>query len=126
MLVSTRGFELHQAGKGSYSHDLEGAVGCVEELELLDGTLGHRVEGGATPAPLHQADGLGCGTQSVEKVEVLDQRSLGWMRSVYGLRGHSWVLSFCEHRHFNCDTCRPRTHVHAHTEYQIIRVRRRC
>ena len=77
MLVSTRGFELHQAGKGSYSHDLEGAVGCVEVLELLDGTLGHRVEGGATPAPLHQADGLGCGTQSVEKVEVLDQRSLG-------------------------------------------------
>lgn len=42
----------------SNSHDLEGTVGCVEELELFDGTLGHRVQGGSTPATLHQADGL--------------------------------------------------------------------
>lgn len=44
-------------------HDLEGAVGRVEELELLDRSLGNRVEGGATPAALHQADGLRCKTQ---------------------------------------------------------------
>lgn len=44
-------------------HDLEGAVGCVEELELLDRALGNRVEGGATPAALHQADGLRCKTK---------------------------------------------------------------
>lgn len=43
-----------------YSHDLEGAVGCVEELELFDGALRNCVEGGTTPAPLHQADGLCC------------------------------------------------------------------
>lgn len=47
-------------------HDLEGAVGCVEELELLDRALGNRVEGGATPAALHQADGLRCKTQGQE------------------------------------------------------------
>lgn len=41
-------------------HDLEGAVGCVEELELLDGALRDGVESGPTPAPLHQADGLRC------------------------------------------------------------------
>lgn len=43
-----------------YLHDLEGAVGCVEELELFDGPLRNRVEGGPTPAPLYQADGLCC------------------------------------------------------------------
>lgn len=43
-----------------YSHDLEGAVGRVEELELFDGALRDCVEGGTTPAPLHQADGLCC------------------------------------------------------------------
>lgn len=41
-------------------HDLEGAVGRVEELELFDGALRNRVEGGATPAPLYQTDGLCC------------------------------------------------------------------
>lgn len=52
-------------------HDLEGAVGCVEELELFDGALRNRVEGGTTPAPLHQTDGLCCrhtrkmGTQQI-------------------------------------------------------------
>lgn len=43
-----------------YLHDLEGAVGCVEELELLDGALRDSVEGGPTPAPLHQANWLCC------------------------------------------------------------------
>lgn len=43
-----------------YLHDLEGTVGCVEELELFDGPLRNRVEGGTTPAPLHQTDGLCC------------------------------------------------------------------
>ena len=43
-----------------YLHDLEGAVGRVEELELFDGALGNRVEGGTTPTPLHQTDGLCC------------------------------------------------------------------
>lgn len=43
-----------------YLHDLEGAVGCVEELELLDGALRDGVESGPTPAPLHQANGLCC------------------------------------------------------------------
>lgn len=42
------------------SHDLEGAVWCVQELELLDGALRDGVERGATPAPLDQTDGLGC------------------------------------------------------------------
>lgn len=41
-------------------HDLERTVGRVQELEFFDGTLGNRVESGTTPAPLHQADGLGC------------------------------------------------------------------
>ena len=41
-------------------HDLEGAVGGVEELELSDGALRNRAEGGATPAPLDQTDGLCC------------------------------------------------------------------
>ena len=57
---------------------MEGAVGGVEELELLDGALRHRVEGGATPAPLHQADGLGCGHKARKKVEVLHRRCSGW------------------------------------------------
>lgn len=43
-----------------YLHDLEWAVGCVEELELLDGALRDGVEGGPTPAPLHQANWLRC------------------------------------------------------------------
>lgn len=43
-----------------YLHDLEGAVGCVEELELFDGPLRNRVEGGTTPASLYQTDGLCC------------------------------------------------------------------
>lgn len=43
-----------------YSHDLERAVGCVEKLELFDGALGNRINSRATPAPLHQTDGLCC------------------------------------------------------------------
>ena len=55
-------FELNHCGGFtlSYLHDLEGAVGCVQELELLDGPLRNRVVGGSAPAPLHQADGLCC------------------------------------------------------------------
>lgn len=52
--------------EGLYLHDLEGAVGCVEELELLDGALRDGVESGPTPAPLHQANGLCC-KQAKEK-----------------------------------------------------------
>lgn len=43
----------------SHLHDLEWAVGRVEELDLADAALRHRAERGATPAALHQADGLG-------------------------------------------------------------------
>lgn len=42
-------------------HDLEGAVGSVEELDLANAPLGDGVEGRATPAPLHQTDGLSWG-----------------------------------------------------------------
>lgn len=44
-------------------HDLEGAVGSVEELDLADAPLRHGVERRAAPAPLQQADGLGCETE---------------------------------------------------------------
>lgn len=50
-----------------YLHDLEGAVGCVEELELLDGALRDGAESGPTPAPLHQANGLCCKQATVKK-----------------------------------------------------------
>lgn len=52
-------------------HDLEGAVGGVEELELLDGALRDSVESGATPAPLHQADGLCCKPKKKDKLVPL-------------------------------------------------------
>lgn len=42
-----------------YSHDLEGAVGCVEELELANASLWDSVDCGTAPASLYQADGLG-------------------------------------------------------------------
>lgn len=44
-------------------HDLEGAVGCVEEFDLADAPLWHGVERRAAPAPLQQADGLRCETR---------------------------------------------------------------
>lgn len=48
-------------GKGvsPHSHDLEGAVGRVEELDLADAALGDGVQRGTAPAALHQTDGLG-------------------------------------------------------------------
>lgn len=39
----------------------------MEELELLDGALGDGAERGPTPAPLHQADGLGCKTTTTKE-----------------------------------------------------------
>lgn len=50
-----------------YLHDLEGAVGRVEKLELFDGALGNRVESGSTPAALNQTDGL-CYKQWTRKI----------------------------------------------------------
>jgi len=38
---------------------LEGAVGCVEELELANASLWDCVDCGTAPASLYQADGLG-------------------------------------------------------------------
>lgn len=42
-----------------FGNDLEGAIGCVEELELANASLRDCVDCGAAPAPLNQADGLG-------------------------------------------------------------------
>lgn len=44
-------------------HDLEGAMGRVEELDLADAPLRHGVKRRAAPAPLQQADGLRCETK---------------------------------------------------------------
>lgn len=46
--------------KNGHLHDLEGAVGCVEKLDLANASLRDSVVGSAAPAPLHQADGLSC------------------------------------------------------------------
>lgn len=45
-------------------HDLERAVWRVQELDLADAPLRHGVERRAAPAPLQQADGLRCKTES--------------------------------------------------------------
>lgn len=42
-----------------FGNDLEGAVGCVEELELANASLWDCVDCGTAPASLYQADGLG-------------------------------------------------------------------
>lgn len=46
-----------------FGNDLEGAVGCVEELELANASLWDCVDCGAAPASLYQADGLGTGNR---------------------------------------------------------------
>lgn len=75
-----------------YLHDLEGAVGGVEELELLDGALRDSVESGATPAPLHQADGLCCKKKKKRKISSTIREDREEFRKVCVLLGTTRCL----------------------------------
>lgn len=64
----------------------------MEELELLDGALRDSVESGATPAPLHQADGLCCKPKKKDKLVPLLAKT---EKSSEGVCVHQAQLDVC-------------------------------